>query len=44
MYFFLEIDTDGPIRSDNLVRTHTRIGGHIASRIGNAHICRIVAH
>ena len=41
--FFLQIDTYGTVRADDFVGTNTCVSGHIAARVRDANISRIVA-
>jgi hypothetical protein len=42
--FFLQIDANGPIGADDLVRTNPGVGRDISAGVRNAHIRRDVAN
>ena len=42
--FFLEVDSNHAVRTDNLISAYAGILGDISAGIRNANICWIVAH
>jgi hypothetical protein len=42
MNFFLKINAHYPVRADDLIGTHSGVGGHIATPVRNANIGGIV--
>ena len=44
MNFFLQVHSQGAVRTNDFIRTHSCVGAHIAARIGNANISRVVTY
>ena len=44
VHFFLQIDSDCSIRTDDLVGTNSGVGGNVAARILNANVCGVIAN
>lgn len=38
----LKVDTDGPIRANNLIGADTGVGGNVSAWVGDPVVCRIV--